>query len=236
MNTLTKKILLSIFTWILIFITLSTSTFAWFSMNYTVGATNLNISVKSNSTYLLIGNTADLVDNKLTLTKSTTPAYITGGDALHRVSPAFYGDGSTLGNVVTINGKWYTAYNQDRNNANNRVVNAVEISNNNLQFHLLTYKVWLTLANNSQPYNNKLKMDFIKVSGDDAVSVVVELTTRDGNDIESTEKHHLDVNNIESTTTGNIYVTKDTAYEITFYVYINGNSNNFFIFIEISLS
>ena len=38
MSGLTKKLLLSVLTWVLIFVTLGTSTFAWFSMNYEVVA------------------------------------------------------------------------------------------------------------------------------------------------------------------------------------------------------
>lgn len=222
MNALTKKVILSLFTWILIFITLGTSTFAWFSMNYTVSATDLNITVTSNSTYLLIGNRSNVDVNKLGLTRETVPAFISGGDGQKRVSPAFYGDGSVLGNVTTVAGKWYTAYNEDLNHSNNKVVNVSEISSTNLQFHILTYKVWLTLSGDSQPYNNRLTINFDKISGDDAASIVVELT----NENNVVEKFQLDVNNLQATTTGNVYVDKDTAYEITFYVYVNGNGDN----------
>ena len=224
MNALTKKVILSIFTWILIFITLGTSTFAWFSMNYIVTASNVKIRVTSDATYLFIGDNEGIKDNKIDLSKETTPAFISGGFSNRRVYPTFYGDGTKLGNITTEVGKWYTAYNRDYNRSNNTIVSANEISYDKLSNHLLIYEAYLTLSNESQPYNDKLAINFHKLSGDDSVSVVVELWT--DADVNNPEKFHLNVNETYAITDGNVSITSDTAYKITFYVYIDGNSTN----------
>ena len=228
MNNLTKKILISLFTWILIFLTLGTSTFAWFSMNYSVEATDLRITVKSNSTYLLIGDNAEIATNKLGLGREVVAKYVAGGDENKRVFPAFYGDGTVLGSTTTVSGKWYTASNRNSDHPNDDVINVTEIIDNNLNRYLLTYKVWMTLSGDSLPYSKPLTITFDKQSGDDSLSIVVVLTTYTGTNQtgSTTEKFHLDSTNDQATTINNIYVSKDTAYEITIYAYINGNGDN----------
>ena len=228
MNNLTKKILISLFTWILIFLTLGTSTFAWFSMNYSVEATGLQITVKSNSTFLLIGDNAGIATNKMGLGKAVVAKYIEGGDEEKRVYPTFYGDGSVLGTTTTVAGKWYTASNGNSDHPTDDIKNVTEIANNSLDKYLLTYKVWMTLSGDSLPYEKPLIISFDKKSGDDSVSVVVMLTTYTGvNQTGSTtEKFHLDGVTTQATTANNIFVSKDTAYEVTIYAYINGNGDN----------
>lgn len=230
MNNLTKKILISLFTWILIFLTLGTSTFAWFSMNYSVEATGLNITVRSNATYLLIGDNADIATNKLGLGREVVAKYFAGGDEDKRVYPAFYGDGTVLGTdpssqVTTVAGKWYTASNKNPDNANDDVQKVTMIPEGNLNLYRLTYRVWMTLSGDSLPYEKPLNISYKKISGDDSVSVVVMLTTYTTNST-TVEMFHLDTDNSNVTTTNNIYVSKDTAYEITMYAYINGESSN----------
>ena len=230
MNRLTKKVLISVFTWIMIFITLGTSTFAWFSMNYSVSATDLNIVVKSNATYLLIGDNPGIATNKLGLTKQCAAGFVSGGDEDKKVYPAFYGDGTVLGTsvqsqVTTEVGKWYTASNLDSSSSTSNVVNVVQVVPENEWMYMLTYKVYLTLSGDSLPYEKPLKITFEQVSGDDSVSAVIVLTTTT-NDESTTEKFPLNVDNTFGMTTGNIFVSKDTAYEITILVYINGNGEN----------
>ena len=230
MNKLSKKVLISILTWIMIFITLGTSTFAWFSMNYTATATELNIVVKSNSTFLLIGDNPGIAVNKNGLTKTCAAAYISGGDEDRKIYPAFYGDGSVLGTnpanqITTIPGHWYTANNKNLNSSNDDVFNVNEIISANERLYMLTYKVYITFSADSIPYEKTLTINYERVSGDNSIAAVIVLnTTTDGNP--TTEKFQLDVNNTTATTVGNVYISKDTAYEITILAYINGNGQN----------
>ena len=230
MSKLTKKIIISVLTWVMILITLGTSTYAWFSMNYTVKATDLKIVVKSNATFLLIGDNPGIATNKNGLTKTCAAGYVTGGDEDRKVYPAFYGDGSVLGTstehqVTTEVGKWYTANNVDSSSSNSNVFNVVKIIPENEHLYMLTYKVYLTFSRDSIPYEKPLTINFDKVSGDNSISTVVVLdTTTEENS--TTEKFQLDVNNTTATTTGNVYISKDTAYEITILVYINGTGQN----------
>lgn len=55
MTKLTRKLFVSIMTLVLTVMALGTSTFAWFSMNTTANANSMQVTAKSNATYLLIG-------------------------------------------------------------------------------------------------------------------------------------------------------------------------------------
>ncbi len=230
MSKLTRKIIISLLTWVLIFLTLGTTTFAWFSMNYVVEATGLEITVKSNATYLLIGDNAGIATNKMGLSREVAARYDGGGDENRKVYPAFYGDGTVLGTevedqVTTTPGRWYTASNGSKDNANDSVKGVKLIATENEHLYMLTYKVWMTLSADSLPYEKPLVINFNKTSGDDSVSIVVMMTTYSTNS-SSVEKFHLDVNNTSATTVNNIYVSKNTAYEITILAYIDGTSEN----------
>ena len=225
MNKLTKKVAISIITWIFIFLTLGTSTFAWFSINNTASATGLTISVQSNATFLLIGDNAGIATNKNGLTKSCAAKYVSGGDEDKKVYPAFYGDGSSLGSgeyeITTTVGKWYTASNVNMNSSNDSVFNVVEIIDANLSYYMLTYEVYLTFSGDSLDYNDELHILFKRLSGDDSLSIVVAIDTTEG-----TEYLPLDSTNDEVTTTGNVSIKSTTATKITILAYINGNGEN----------
>ena len=62
MKKLTRKLLMSIIAVAFAFVALGTSTYAWFSMNQTVAVEGMQISAKSDSTYLIIGGTNVLAD------------------------------------------------------------------------------------------------------------------------------------------------------------------------------
>lgn len=232
MNKITKKLFISIITWIMIFVTLGASTYAWFSMNYQVSATDLTIKVQSNATYLLVGDNVGIATNKVGLTKECEALCVTEGNDSKQCYPAFYGDGSVLGSdeghmVTTTPGVWYTARNLDSSSSTNKIRGITVISNNNFDDYVLTYNVYLTLSNDSLPYEKQLTVNYNKVSGDDAISVVVEIQTLKENEIEYTnESISLNSNNSRGTTEGKVYISGNTAMLVTMYVYLDGNYEN----------
>lgn len=224
MNKTWKKLFISILTWLFIFITLGTSTFAWFSLNFQAQMSDINIFVQTNSTYLLIGDNSDIATNKIGLTRKCDALLESGGNEHHLVFPTFYGDGVTyLGTqdpVLTEVGKWYSANNSNVGHATSEVFNVHEIASQDLSKYMLTYKVWITLASESAPYNDILRINYKKVSGDDSVTALIRVATTEG-----VEEFRLNYDNDNAVTLGNISLSNDTALEVTIIAYINGNSS-----------
>ena len=225
MNKITKKLFISIITWLMIFVTLGASTYAWFSMNYTARASGLNIYVQSNATYLLIGTDPNIAlpENKIGLTKEVEALYVSGGDQDKKVYPAFYGDGFTIlgteekDKVLTEKGKWYTAHNLESGHPTNKTTNVKKIDSFNESYYMLTYKVYLTFSGDSLDYNKQLKVSFEKITGDDAVSAVV---------IIGEDKMPVNVDNSDEITEHNVFISSTTALEVTILLYLNGVSEN----------
>ena len=80
-----KKLVLSILMLMVSAVLLGTSTFAWFSMNKTVSATDMEVIVKSSNTYLLISSTnttASAIQSENSGSGNTTVSFaISGTDA-----------------------------------------------------------------------------------------------------------------------------------------------------------
>ena len=87
-------------------ILLGTSTFAWFSMNTTVSATNMQITAKSDSVFLLISNTNTTASDIQAENATTVAETVAAADA--KVYPSAYENINTAADFATV-GNWYTA-------------------------------------------------------------------------------------------------------------------------------
>lgn len=81
---------------------LGTSTFAWFSMNTTVTATGMQVTAKTDHTYLLISTLPDKIGTPTEANKEVT---FTGTSEL---APSAHDDFDNGKDAATV-GKWYTA-------------------------------------------------------------------------------------------------------------------------------
>lgn len=198
---------------------MGTSTYAWFSMNKTVTANGMEVTAKSNASYLLIGSTADAATNKEGLTTTATATKISTATKCYPV--AFSKAGVTFGTdpnqvVVPANG-WYTASNGNPDKATDDVKNYKVVTVGEEEY-MLTYKVWLTLSKDSEPYNNgKIKVTLKSKTGDAAIKAVVKI---------GTEYIELGAENATGTTTANADLTNASATEVIVYVYVDGTSEN----------
>ncbi len=158
-------------------ILVSTSTFAWFSMNTTVRATGMQVTAKSNNTFLLIGtvNSAGTIQSEkktaVAMTVEDVNAYvypskpITGSDA-GVISAATMG-AATAGDPT----KWYTAYSPDPGAATSggTVWDAHVLSSGNFTDYVIKKTVYLTLADGSDnAHHLTVKLD----NGADGLPVV----------------------------------------------------------------
>lgn len=198
---------------------MGTSTYAWFSMNKTVTANGMEVTAKSNASYLLIGSSAEAATVKTGLTTTATATQT--GTATTCYPVAFSKAGVTFGAepnqvIVPANG-WYTASNGNTNNATDDVKNYKVVTEGEEEY-MLTYKVWLTLSKDSEPYNNgKIKVTLKSKTGDAAIKAVVKI---------GTEFIELGAADATGTTTANANLTKTTATEVIVYVYVDGTSTN----------
>lgn len=224
MKKFTTKLLMSIIAVAFAFVALGTSTYAWFTMSTTVNVTGMQVTAKSNATYLLIADSEAAALSKKNsanadITTTVAAAYQDAStNADKEVYPvAYYTTAGTLGTVATEAGKWYTASNANSNNATNAIKNVTEVAEENGEY-MLTYKCWLTLSADSEATSDwRIKVTFAKKSGDDAVSVVVKF---------GDYKYALNGTHTNDTTNAAVALAPDAAIEVTVFVYIDGNSTN----------
>ena len=194
-----------------------TSTYAWFSMNKTVTATDMKVTAKSNSTYLLIGddeNAPTIQAAKTTTVKASAPANTT-------LYPTFYGDGTTdlsMGEATQV-GKWYTANSTAYDNATTNTENAKLVNDGELGDYVAEYKVWLTLSKDSDPVSKQIKVTLNnRTDADDAIKAVVK--------VGDTDAMQFATLNQEKTTSAAVALNSTQTDLVTIQVYIDGTSTN----------
>ena len=215
-------------------ILVSTSTFAWFSMNTTVRATGMQVTAKSNNTFLLIGtdNDADVIQSgKL----QTVPMTVADSNALVFPSKPITGSDAGVISAATMTAatagdptKWYTAYSPDPAAATSggTVWDAHVLSSGNFSEYVIQRTVYLTLADGSDHAHqltvklenvaNGLPVSSSGATVNDAVRILVVA----GN-------NSCTLSN--ATQTGNLYDTADTTLtdstvvRVDIYIYYDGS-------------
>lgn len=256
MTKLTRKLFVSIMTLVLTVMALGTSTFAWFSMNTTVTATNMTVTAKSNATYLFIGtgekDTATEIQADQTVTVVAGQVDAKTSEDFLRYPCAFNNTASVLA-IKDANGdkgsdgttawsegdkysgvaaySWYTATNKNNDAATDEIVNVKTLDFADSTNGLAT----------EQNYVVKYKL-YLTLSADSEAYastnyIRVGLTTPASDDLIGTL-----VEISESNGTNKTYYDLDktndhayfTGYELTsskvivatIYMYIDGNSEN----------
>lgn len=214
---------------------LGTSTYAWFSVNKEVTATDMSVTAVADTQYFLISTTADFSAKNLSTELTTAQMTQKGIDNEAKVYPAAYGTADTF---ITEN-SWYTA-NLDTNGTN--IVKATKIEapagegnkvyQNNQYF--VGYSFYVGLAENSADYNDKLKV--LAVNSENGARIAaVQFQAMTGNTQPTEAGEFLPVEDTtESSTTGGLaskqkYVLSATAkkcVKITVYVFIYGGADN----------
>ena len=192
-----------------------TSTYAWFSMNTKVTATDMKVTAKSNANYLLI-DTKDNSTSKETsaITKETNAAAATVYPCAYTATEIE----SDADNTNKIDAKtWYTANNKNGDNATNAVLGRKTIALGNGDY-MQKSEFWLTLSKDSEPANNKtLSIAFEKVAGDDAISTAVFV---------GDAQEPILLNETAKQGTATVSLTSATSVKVTVYTYIDGTSTN----------
>ena len=204
---------------------MGTSTYAWFSMNKSVKAEGMQVTAQTNNYYLLIGN-EETVANIQTNKKTTETAKKVTNNAENKVYPAMYGNGETLGTVTTEEGKWYTANNENIDNATNAITNAREVTGTELSGYVIEYNVWLTLAKGSTPVNKAITVTFKRGTTVDAsISAVVKVGETNAMVFDHTKVATGETHPTEDTSAA-VALSDSAAVKVTVYIYVDGNSEN----------
>lgn len=201
-----------------------TSTYAWFSMNTSVSATNMQVKAKSNARYLLIGDnqekaagTAKTDNAGKALTNAHAALYATTGNDSKTCYPtAYYDKAGELNGQTTEAGKWYTTTSDTHDKAVSGNADITEVKEADKDY-MLTYKMYLTLTNDSESYTGKLTVTPTITNTSESVKAMVVING---------EKNIVDTSNAAFTTKGDVNLTSDTALEVTVYVYNDGNATN----------
>ena len=213
-----KGLLLSLLTLLIAVAITATSTFAWFVVNKEVTASNMQIEVKSDTTYLVISetNTTGMLDTLTDTSKSLTAQNA-------KVLPVRYnaeGSGET---------KWeYTSGTAYDNGAKNSEANWSVVSAENVDKYTVKYTFYVGLTTTTALPAKNLIVKSLKATaldGEDAkflpaVSVMVQCG--------ETCLNFADVNTNSSVGSSAILsptVAKGQVYQIDAYVYINGDNS-----------
>lgn len=197
---------------------MGTSTYAWFSMNESVKAEGMQVTAKSNSTYLLITNTKDATGaNPGTSTLGVEQKFT---DTTKEVYPTAYTTTEIKKEETTLinANSWYTCNNTVSSAATGNEVNYKSVTLGDTSY-FAKYTVYLTLSKDSEDWEGTLKVKMARLtSADQAVSAVVVIGSENFNFTGATPS--------DQTTTSNVKLTNATQVEVTIYVYLNGTSTN----------
>ena len=216
---------------------MSTSTFAWFSMNKKVTATGMQITAKSDSTYLLISstnNTVDAIRAENEGAGNITTALTIAAEAA-KVYPSAHETTSDIATLATPSNWYYEiAASADASTAASDTKTA--LTEADVSKYVLHKTVYLALAAGSDPAKN-LRVSAAIVSNNTAtgsgpktiapVKVVVGV-------VGETAIVELDSTNPSPNTVLKSSITKDDAapVQVEIYIYYNGKdaavyTNNF---------
>ena len=145
MKKLTTKLLMSIIAVAFAFVALGTSTYAWFAMNQSVSVTGMQISAKSDSTYLIIGESDNLT--ALQDANNITVAMTVNDDV--KVYPSAHETTVTNAATAEVVGNWYYETAEDPDDPTAKANSKVALTSASFAKYVIKKTVYVTLAKGS---------------------------------------------------------------------------------------
>lgn len=162
-NSTTRKLLPAFAMLAVSAVTLSTSTYAWFSMNKTVNVTGMQLTAKSNSKYLIIGESSNAATLQATSGGNLTTLAYTGNSATLEVYPSQHNPGGANDSVVVAGsakvtntetaidpGNWYYKIASSPTASTAKANSEVALTSDNFTDYVLHKQFYVTLAAGSQ--------------------------------------------------------------------------------------
>ena len=220
---------------------LSTASYAWFAMGNEVRAENMNVSVKSDSTYLVIAKASDLTNTNVVkdgviATGYTEQAVGFATDPAKKLYPVAYGytsstdgEGKTTYNPTpyaagnydfTTDSVWFTMEGTDSANGDGKAGTLEPLTYSEVlaDYVLLNSAIIAVSKGSNKMYDLQAKIE-IATGGDDAINVLVVVGDR--------------YQRFEATASGSDYIAVSLADEITdapiqvdIYVFYDGEHDN----------
>ena len=223
-----RGLILSLFTLLVAIAVTTTSTYAWFVMNSSVTAQNMQVTVKSDSTYLVIEETASGENGKMGNIDSQT--YSFSGVAARAVLPVKFKEMS--GTTPT----WQTAVGTSYNNGT-KTGNYVDVAAGNVGRYVAGFNFVVGLNPNVSLNGNATDLRVSKVtlrttSGDangvffDALSVLVVCGTATDNYVDAGGAATEGVVTGHGTQLAATVAADGTPVAVSVYLYINGDNAN----------
>lgn len=221
-----KKLIPAICMTLIAAVMLASSTFAWFSMNTTVTATDMQVVAKSDNTYLLISSTKSTAD-AIQGDNDTTTALTVANPKVYPCAPVtsdtetskLPGTAIVTGTNASTVGNWYTASAGASNKADIDWDTAKVLTT--FEGFVIQKTVYLTVAKGANAANNLKVTPTIAKSGESGTSVDaarVLITTSDGGfAILKKDSGAVDISG------GNTNLTDSTVLTVNIYIYIDGN-------------
>lgn len=214
----TKKIIPALVMLLVSAVLLSTASYAWFSMNTTVTATGMNITAKSDATFLLIkaGAVADAAEIQAgkKITDNAT-------NASNSLFPAAHNDIANITDADTV-ANWYYKTSTDPAvyGGDGKETAAVPLTAENFANYVLVNEFNLTVAiGSNQMANLKVGTCTISTVGDQAVKVLVATATG--------FEEFSDAGG-DGTTVLQELLTDATVMQVKVYVYLDGEDADVF--------
>jgi hypothetical protein len=206
-------------------------------MNKTVSVTGMQVTAKSNSTYLLIGSDDDgndtLSEIQATTNKTTACTIAAANSEVYPSSPRKTEDGITLANSSVVSnstsaaapGNWYFRV-ADNPGASASTTAATALTSDNFGDYVLHKKVYVTLASGSQNATNLVVSRMTIASNGSSTAqgktfapVKVLVTSADA-------AVELDSTAISSATPLATTVTDAAVVPLDIWIYYDGNDTN----------
>jgi len=222
MKKFTTKLLMSIIAVAFAFVALGTSTYAWFSMNTSVSVTGLQVTAKSESTYLVIGSSSELATLQDKTNGNKTTVAMTVSDNEAAVFPAAHDAVATLAEAEN-EGKWYYEVAEDPSATTAKAGTKTALTETDFSKYVIKKTVYVTLAKGSTDATNLV-----------ATAAFTAKTPAEGADeatiepirvlIVSSDNKVVELSNAENTSATALAatVTDDDVIQLDIYIYYYG--------------
>ncbi len=220
-----RGLLLSLLTLVIALAVAGTSTYAWFAVNRSVTASNMQVTVKNDTTYLVIKESATPITDVDDLGTAITVT-ATASDA--EVLPVRYRE--TGSDPTTGNTRWETARGEDYDDADAKDNEYTAVATADLDDYVVKYTFYVGLTPTTALPATNLMVTGLTATANAGVSnvflpaisclVVCGSTAIDFENVNS--------NGVKNTPNAVISsaVALDTVYTIDVYVYVNGEHEN----------
>ncbi len=217
-----KGLLLSLLTLLMAVAVTATSTYAWFITNRSVTATNMQVTLKSDTTYLVIGTAASEPANVDAIGTSTSAEATASNAAVLPVRYNPEGTGAT---------KWEYASGAGYNDGT-ASGGYTAVAEANVAQYAVHYVFYVGLTSTTAENQANLKVTALTAAVGTAnstflgaISVVLSCSGTDGTTVDFED---INTNTVKNTPSAILSTTvnKNTVYTIDAWVYVNGDNTS----------